>query len=168
MKRGFTLIEVIVTMAIVSLLAGISAPKIISMSKKSRLEEFTLSFASIISEAYQNSNNEDDYSFWKVEIDNCYSRDNVIVRLKKGDSIIKKIVPENIELELYETNTENFSDGIFEINFDSLGYLHCNSNSESHALDSMDIEVMEKGGYDGMMVHIKSLPPGTVTVETVE
>lgn len=172
MKKGFTILEIVTVLAIITILLGISIPNLVRLNANARLDESTNTIASILKEAYENADKEADFDKYFVEINNFYSKEShkdetfLIVRLKDNNKTIKEFRSKSIKL--YENTTDNFKDGVYNLKYNSSGsiVLENESSTFNEEMEQISIDIVEKDKPSNKKtITIKSLPPGNVLVK---
>lgn len=171
MKKGFTLLEIVVVIAVIAILMAFTIPNLGIMNQNSNVDRFADDFASIIKNCYEAANKELDYDSYSIVINNYNSIDpeferlRLVVKYIKNSNEIKKINSSSAALN--ETSTANFIGGTYSLKFKKTGEILVYKNgSLINTLKKLDIEVIRKSNPSYKHeISILDTPPGTVNIK---
>lgn len=167
MKRGFTLIEMTIIVAILGILMSISYMNYARISIKSKLESTSDEIASMLKDVYENGNKEMNYKDYYVEI--IKNGNKYEVSFKRQSNTIRQVDIKDFEF-IIEGQTINTSNN----------YIYFSPNSEiflSHVkleedYDYKDIDdkkfsdiVIKKSENISKKIHIDEVPSGNIIIE---
>lgn len=162
-KKAFTLIEMTVVVAILGILLTIAYINFGSLHSKSQVDSVANDIASILKDAYENSNKSMDYQDYYTQIiqnNGIYS-----IELKNKDNQVRISEYKNIEIELkMDTTTLNIQNNNY-IFFTPDGEALLKHDKSEAGERINKIIIKSKSGNNSKTVNINSLPPGNITVE---
>ncbi|QCX32670.1 prepilin-type N-terminal cleavage/methylation domain-containing protein [Caloramator sp. E03] len=165
MKKGFTLIEMVIVAAILGILLSISYINFTRFSVKSKIESTADEIASMLRDTYENGNKGMNFKDYYIEI----NKNDKKVYLKNQNNTIREADIKDFEF-IIEGQTINTSNN----------YIYFSPNAEiflSHVkleedYDYKDIDdkkfsdiVIKKSENISKKIHIDEVPSGNITVE---
>lgn len=174
--RVFTLIEVVIVIAILSVLLAIGLPNVISMKNKAEVNNVTTTLAAMFRDVYEAQNQEMAYNRkYYIDIYNYTSSypDSLIIREMKNDGskkILKELKSDIVSLEISPDNNSfvNLNYNI-SFNFDNIGqinkYKDDISNSPSK-VRHLEIKVRLKDNQSFFkVIALDAYTPGSVVIK---
>lgn len=175
MKKGFTLIEVILVIAIICILSGITFVASLGSLKSSKVEGFSIEALSLINKLYDYQSSRSDFVESDLETYNIVfekNNNNVAVTLKNKDNEIDSIKVSNIVFisdinirfkeEGYKTLGEDVN--IYAISFNSKGEILRSLDNSFEILSNLEIEVFIGENYS-KTIKISTPPMGNIFLE---
>ena len=164
MKKGFTLIEIIIVLAIIAILIAITNLNFIRLGQNSKIESSANDIAAMIKDVYENSNDEMDYTKWNVGINN--QDDKFIVSLNNNGQTVRKIELKNTNIEINDGNSNIPLGATYYIRFNSNGSIIIETNAATNEYENLNVKISDKGNSSiCKTIEIKSIPPGNVIIK---
>lgn len=171
MKKGFTLIEIIIVLAILAILLTISTINFGRFNQSSKVDSLSNDVAAMLKDVYENSNKQLNYDSWKVEM----IKDGEIYKifLKENDNVLRNIETKNIDLTINNGNNDILLKDESIIQFDSNGNIRLKSKDKdalnydlSNEYDRLLIVLSyKKNSTIRKTIEINSIPPGNITIK---
>ncbi|KRQ88080.1 hypothetical protein ABG79_00247 [Caloramator mitchellensis] len=164
MKKGFTLVEIIIVLAILGILIAITNINFVRLSQKSKLDSAANDIAAMVKEVYEKSNNEMDYTKWKIEIKRGSSNYNISI-INNGQ-VVRSIELQNAIMEFNDGNVNLSVDTVNLINFASNGNIVFKNNALNNEFINFNIKLTNSSNSEiYKTIEIKSTPPGYVIIK---
>lgn len=174
MKRGFTLIETVVVVAIIGVLAGISFTSMEKVNRGARLQSFCDEASSLIRKGYKIDSSAVNFDFAQIAFEKDLNGISfkLYKKEKNNEKIVETVENNNVVLKEIKINgaydevlDKALKDG-FNFKFNSDGtILISNSNTSENKADILELVFSLKNSETEKTIELKSLPPGSVVVK---
>ncbi|CCJ33097.1 prepilin-type N-terminal cleavage/methylation domain-containing protein [Caloramator australicus] len=164
MNKGFTLVEIIIVLAIISIIAAVTTLNFVRLGKSSRVDSYANEIASMLKETYENSSKEMDYESWHVEIKKI--GDKFYVELK-GNNAQKEIELVNVDIIIKNDSSTLTLQNSVSIMFSSNGNVIVKYDDGTKLEnENLYVEICERNNPSiKKVIEINSLPPGNIKVK---
>ncbi|MDO6354207.1 prepilin-type N-terminal cleavage/methylation domain-containing protein [Caloramator sp. CAR-1] len=164
MKKGFTLTEMIIVFAIISIIAAVTTLNFVRLGKSSRVDSYADEIAAMLKETYENSSKEMDYESWHVEIKKI--GDKFYVELK-GNNAQKEVELVDTDIVLKNDSSTMTLQNVVAIMFSSNGNIIVKYNDGTKLEnENLYVEICDRNNPSiKKVIEINSLPPGNIMVK---
>lgn len=164
MNKGFTLVEIIIVLAIISIIAAVTTLNFVRLGKSSRVDSYANEIAAMLKETYENASKEMDYENWYIEIKKI--EDKFYVELK-GNNAQKEVELVNTDIILKNDNSTLTLQNSVSIIFSSNGNIIVKYDDGTKLEnENLYIEMFERNNPSiKKVIEINSLPPGNIKVK---
>lgn len=175
MKKGFTLIEVILVIAIICILSGITFVASLSSFKSSKVEGFSIEALSLINRLYDYQSSKSDFAESDLDTYNLVfekSENNIKAILKNKSNEIDSvkvsslIFSDDIGIRFKEDNVKTLGEesNIYTISFNSKGEIVRSLDGSFETLNNLEIEFFIGKNYS-KIIKISTPPRGNIFLE---